>query len=88
MLDAAGNAIRALYMAGGFLPEQLEGRSEALAKLDFLVVQELFENETTAVADVVLPAASYAEAGWNVYEQRRIGPTRAPVNSAFAPVKA
>jgi anaerobic selenocysteine-containing dehydrogenase len=25
------------------------------------VVQELFENETTAVADVVLPAASYAE---------------------------
>jgi anaerobic selenocysteine-containing dehydrogenase len=32
-----------------------------LEKLDFLVVQELFENETTSFADVVLPAASYAE---------------------------
>ncbi len=61
MLDEAGSAIRALYMAGGFLPEQLEGREDALSKLDFLVVQELFENETTAAADVVLPAASYAE---------------------------
>ena len=48
-------------MAGSFLPEQLEGRSEALSKLEFLVVQELFENETTAAADVVLPASSYAE---------------------------
>ena len=61
MLDAAGDAIRALYMAGSFLPEHFEGREDALSKLDFLVVQELFENETTAAADVVLPAASYAE---------------------------
>src|SRR5687767_2189292 len=34
---------------------------DALAKLDFLVVQELFETETTRHADVVLPASSYAE---------------------------
>ena len=61
LLDGAGEEIRALYMAGGFLPEHLKGREDALAKLDFLVVQELFENDTTAVADVVLPAASYAE---------------------------
>ncbi|HEY2963902.1 MAG TPA: NADH-quinone oxidoreductase subunit NuoG [Pyrinomonadaceae bacterium] len=61
MLDMAGGAIRAMYVAGGFLPEHFEGREEALSKLDFLVVQELFENETTAAADVVLPAASYAE---------------------------
>jgi anaerobic selenocysteine-containing dehydrogenase len=61
LLDAAGDTIHALYMAGSFLPEQLEGRSEALSKLEFLVVQELFENETTAGADVVLPASSYAE---------------------------
>jgi NADH-quinone oxidoreductase subunit G len=61
ILDGAGDTIRALYMAGSFLPEHLEGRAGALAKLDFLVVQELFENETTAAADVVLPAASYAE---------------------------
>jgi predicted molibdopterin-dependent oxidoreductase YjgC len=28
---------------------------------DFVVVQELFETETTAFADVVFPAASFAE---------------------------
>jgi anaerobic selenocysteine-containing dehydrogenase len=61
MLDTAGETIRALYLAGSFLPEQLHGREPAPAKLDFLVVQELFETETTAFADVVLPAASFAE---------------------------
>ncbi|MBA3514080.1 MAG: molybdopterin-dependent oxidoreductase [Pyrinomonadaceae bacterium] len=61
MLDAAGENIRALYMAGSFLKEQLRGREGALGKLEFLVVQELFETETTALADVVLPAASFAE---------------------------
>ena len=61
MLDMAGDAIRAMYVAGSFLPEHLEHNPGALSKLDFLVVQELFENETTAAADVVLPAASYAE---------------------------
>jgi NADH-quinone oxidoreductase subunit G len=61
LLDEAGGAIRAMYMAGSFLAEQLAGREEALGKLDLLVVQELFETETTAFADVVLPAASFAE---------------------------
>src|ERR1044072_4688566 len=61
MLDMAGDTIKAMYVAGGFLPEHLAGREDALSKLDFLVVQELFENETTAAADVVLPDASYAE---------------------------
>jgi len=61
MLEASGDAIRAMYVAGSFLPRHLDGREDALAKLDFLVVQELFETETTAAADVVLPAASYAE---------------------------
>jgi NADH-quinone oxidoreductase subunit G len=58
---AEGGTIRAMYVAGGFLPEHLAERPEVLSKLDFLVVQELFENDTTAAADVVLPAASYAE---------------------------
>jgi len=61
MLDEAGSTIRAMYVAGSFLPQHLEGRENALAKLDFLVVQELFENDTTAAADVVLPVSSYAE---------------------------
>jgi NADH-quinone oxidoreductase subunit G len=59
ILRAAGDTVRALYIAGSFLPDQLD--EEALGRLDFLVVQELFETETTALADVVLPAASYAE---------------------------
>ena len=61
MLDAAGDSIRALYLAGSFLPQQMAGHQDALSKLDFLVVQELFETDTTAFADVVLPAASFAE---------------------------
>jgi NADH-quinone oxidoreductase subunit G len=61
ILDAAGETIHAMYIAGSFLPEHMHGRDDALSKLDFLVVQELFETETTAHADVVLPAASFAE---------------------------
>ncbi|HYG79148.1 MAG TPA: molybdopterin-dependent oxidoreductase [Pyrinomonadaceae bacterium] len=61
ILDAAGTEVRALYMAGSFLPEHLRGRDDALSKLDFLIVQELFETETTRHADVVFPAASFAE---------------------------
>jgi formate dehydrogenase alpha subunit len=34
---------------------------EALKRLDFLVFQDLFLNETAELADVVLPAASFAE---------------------------
>jgi NADH-quinone oxidoreductase subunit G len=61
VLDAAGVTVRALYLAGGFLPQQLAGREDALTKLDFLVVQEMFETQATRAADVVLPAASFAE---------------------------
>ncbi|HEY8185014.1 MAG TPA: molybdopterin-dependent oxidoreductase [Pyrinomonadaceae bacterium] len=61
MIAAAGDTIRAIYVAGSFLPEQLRAHGDALSKLDFLVVQELFETDTTAFADVVLPAASFAE---------------------------
>ncbi|HEY0079052.1 MAG TPA: molybdopterin-dependent oxidoreductase [Pyrinomonadaceae bacterium] len=61
LLDAAGNELRALYVAGSFLPHHLEGRTDALSRLDFLVVQEMFPTATTEHADVVLPAASFAE---------------------------
>jgi len=61
LLNSIGSQVKALYVAGGFLPQHLEGRDDSLSKLDFLVVQELFQNETTEFADVVLPAASYAE---------------------------
>src|SRR5713226_9138197 len=61
VLSAAGESIRAIYIAGSLLSQQLNGREDALSKLDLLVVQELFETDTTAFADVVLPAASFAE---------------------------
>jgi formate dehydrogenase major subunit len=34
---------------------------EALAKLEFLVVEDAFESELTRLADIVLPAAMYLE---------------------------
>jgi predicted molibdopterin-dependent oxidoreductase YjgC len=88
MLDAAGGAIRAIYLAGSFLPEHLRGREEALSKLDFLVVQELFETDTTAFADVVLPAASFAEIDGTYTNNdgfvQRVRQSIAPVNQAKA----
>ena len=86
MLDAAGDSVRALYMAGSFLNEHLEGREEALSKLDFLVVQELFETATTAFADVVLPAASFAEVDGTFTNNdgivQRVRQSIPPVNSS------
>jgi predicted molibdopterin-dependent oxidoreductase YjgC len=41
-------------------PDRLFAR-EGLEKLDFLVACDMFETETTALADVVLPLASWAE---------------------------
>ncbi|MDX6574123.1 MAG: NADH-quinone oxidoreductase subunit [Blastocatellia bacterium] len=61
LFDAAGSSIRAMYVAGSFMPEHFHEAAQALGKLDFLVVQELFETETTGFADVVFPAASFAE---------------------------
>ncbi|MDX6385493.1 MAG: NADH-quinone oxidoreductase subunit, partial [Blastocatellia bacterium] len=60
-LGATGKSIRALYVAGSLPAQQLRLAAEALSQLDFVVVQELFETETTAFADVVFPAASFAE---------------------------
>jgi NADH-quinone oxidoreductase subunit G len=88
MLDGAGETIRALYLAGSFLPEQLRGREDALGKLDFFVVQELFETETTAFADVVLPAASFAEIDGTYTNNdgfvQRVRQSIPPVNQAKA----
>jgi predicted molibdopterin-dependent oxidoreductase YjgC len=58
LLARAGDDVRAAYVAGSLLPAQ---DAEALRRMDFVLVQELFETDTTAFADVVLPAASFAE---------------------------
>src|SRR5438105_3106446 len=61
LLDGAGESIRAMYVAGSFLPMHMQQDEDALRRLDLLIVQELFETETVAFADVVFPAASFAE---------------------------
>ncbi|HLZ72416.1 MAG TPA: formate dehydrogenase subunit alpha [Dehalococcoidia bacterium] len=56
--------IRAMYIVGEnpLLTEpNLHHAQEAIEKLDFLVVQDIFLHETAAVADVVLPATTFAE---------------------------
>jgi NADH-quinone oxidoreductase subunit G len=57
MIDGS---LRALYVMGTN-PAADSLTAEALGGLDFLVVQDLFLTETAQLADVVLPATSFAE---------------------------
>lgn len=59
--EILNTGVRALYVAGSLLPGTLAANQAGLRSLDFVVVQELFETETTALAEVVFPAASFAE---------------------------
>ncbi|MEM7128573.1 MAG: NADH-quinone oxidoreductase subunit NuoG [Chloroflexota bacterium] len=61
MLDSAGEDLKALYIMGANPASERADWAAALEKLDFLVVQDLFLTETAALADVVLPAVSWAE---------------------------
>jgi len=56
--------IRAMYIVGEnpmLSDPDLKHLAQALARLHFLVVQDIFLTETAAMADVVLPATSFAE---------------------------
>lgn len=65
ILEAAHRGqIKALYVIGeNLLLSEPDARhvEEALRALDFLVVQDIFLTETARLADVVLPAATFAE---------------------------
>jgi predicted molibdopterin-dependent oxidoreductase YjgC len=65
MVQAADSGdLKAMYIVGEnpFLDEaNLSHAKHALTKLDFLVVQDIFLQETAQAADVVLPATSFAE---------------------------
>jgi predicted molibdopterin-dependent oxidoreductase YjgC len=50
--------VRALYVMGADPAGESDRARQALQRLDFLVVQDLFLSETAQLADVVLPAAS------------------------------
>ncbi len=69
-------AVRALFVMGAN-PALDPAAAQVLSRLDFLVVQDLFLTETAQLAEVVLPAASFAEAdGTYTNLERRV--QRAP----------
>ncbi len=83
---ACGRGIRGLYILGED-PAQTDPDTNrvrsSLEALDFLVVQEIFPTETTRYADVILPAASFAECdGTFTNGERRIQ----RVNRAISPI--
>jgi NADH-quinone oxidoreductase subunit G len=53
--------VRGMYIAGMNPARASQAIAQALAQLEFLVVQDLFLTETAQLADVVLPAAAFAE---------------------------
>ena len=65
MFDAVHEGrVKALYIVGEnplLSDADASQAKKALEALDFLVVQDIFLTETAELADVVLPAASYAE---------------------------
>ncbi|HMA35341.1 MAG TPA: molybdopterin-dependent oxidoreductase [Chloroflexia bacterium] len=86
---AAQGTLRALLIAGSnpvVGASDPEAARAALRQLDFLVVQDLFMNETAELAHVVLPAASYAEKDgtYTNTERRvqRVRKAREPVGQA------
>lgn len=67
--------IKGLYVVGGnpaMANPDLAATREALARLDHLVVQDIFPTETAAFADVILPAAALAERSGTVTNTDRI----------------
>jgi formate dehydrogenase alpha subunit len=65
MVELAGSGeIKAMYVMGEnplVADADINHARKAMKKLDFLVVQDIFLSETAEIADVVLPAATYAE---------------------------
>jgi len=76
--------IKAIYLAGEnpILSEaNASNAREAMDKLEFFVAQDIFLNETAVLADVVLPATSFAEKnGTFVNTERRVQRVRKVIN--------
>ena len=86
MFDAAvAGELKAMYIFGEDVAQTDPNTTHviaALEALEFLVVQDIFENETTRYADVVLPASSFLEkTGTFTNAERRIQ----LVDAAIAP---
>ncbi len=85
IMNAAGEgSVKGLYIMGEnpmITDPNQNHTAEALEKLDFLVVQDIFPTDTTPFADVILPAASFAETeGTFVNSDRRVQRVRKAVD--------
>ena len=85
MFDAAVEGkLKAMYIFGEDVAQTDPDTAHvvhALESLDFLVCQEIFENTTTAYADVILPAASFLEKeGTFTNAERRVQLVRAAMD--------
>ncbi len=85
MIPASGDRIKALYIMGEnpiVSDPNANHAEECLKKLDLLIVQDIFLTETAKLADVVLPAAAFAEKkGTYTNTERRVQLSR----KAFEP---
>jgi len=76
MHAAYDGRIKGIYIMGEnpmISDPNLNHTEEALKRMEFVVVQDIFHNETTRFADVVLPASSWAEKeGTFVNSDRRV----------------
>ena len=83
MLDMELGRIKAMYVTGEnpLLSEpNLHHAEETFRNLEFLVVQDIFLHETAQIADVVLPATSFAEKdGTFTNSERRVQRVRKAV---------
>jgi len=81
---AASGDIKAMYVMGEnpmVSDPDLRHARHALEKLDFLMVQDIFMTETAQLADVVLPAFTYAEKdGTFTNTERRVQKVRKAVD--------
>ncbi|OEG00152.1 formate dehydrogenase subunit alpha [Vulcanibacillus modesticaldus] len=82
--DAVNGIIRGMYIMGEDPvlsdPDSNHVR-KALENLDFLVVQDIFMNETARLADVILPASSFAEKdGTFTNSERRVQRVRKAID--------
>ncbi|NOZ25904.1 MAG: formate dehydrogenase subunit alpha [Nitrospirae bacterium] len=91
MMEAArAGRLRAMYVMGEnplLSDPDINHVREAIERMEFLVVQDIFPNETSELADVILPAASFAEKeGTFTNTERRVQLIRravAPVGEAM-----
>lgn len=82
-MKQAGKAIKGFYVMGEDIvlsEPNVRMLEEGLNKCEFLVLQDVFVNETTRFADVVLPAAVFAEKdGTFTNSERRVQKVRKAV---------